>query len=439
MARSVSVSGANVIVGGQQNLRDVAGRKESSGFVCDVHPSIDTCDPSRWTSIHAVGAKAEVWGVAALGSSDFAFAGKTNRAVTNCIDYNGGEDGFVGAKTAVPGTCSHFLENHNDEGLDIAVGPDYTYVVGTIGLSNHQDALVVRYDGANFGATRTQRKFSLGGPGLEEAFEVAIGDDEMIYVTGRTSNDLVDWCNRLRAQCWGADINRSGTDLFVAGIHSDAAGMRLSWLYQQESQYSTGQGLAYYRKNDVKYLVVVGVIDEGINNSGDANCKSRFDRSDEFTWTNGLVLKFELDEFGVHLDPINKLQIQTYGSCTGDAVADDNGESFKSVAVGDAYIFVAGTMRGPAAVCWGTRFFPHCESNDLEDALLLALHESDLSIFGSYEFVGDAGGDDHLDIFIDVAVEGGYVYMVGATKSIHNNMALAGGMDAFVVRIDEPN
>ena len=66
------------------------------------------------------------------------------------------------------------------------------------------------------------------------------------------------------------------------------------------------------------------------------------------------------------------------------------------------------------------------------------LDESDLSIFESYEFVG-VDGNDSLDVFFDVAVEGGAVYMVGATKSIHPNNTLAGGMDAFVVKIDEPN
>ena len=62
------------------------------------------------------------------------------------------------------------------------------------------------------------------------------------------------------------------------------------------------------------------------------------------------------------------------------------------------------------------------------------LDESDLSIFESYEFVG-VDGNDFLDVFFDVAVEGGVVYMVGATKSIHPNNTLAGGMDAFMVKV----
>lgn len=436
MARSVFVSGTNVVVGGQQNLRDVIDHKESSGFVCDMNHG--TCDSSNWKSMDAPAAKTEIWGVVALGSGNFAVAGKTNGAVTSCIDYRGGEDGFVGANTADASTCSHFAGNHNDEGLGMAIGPDYTYVVGTIGKSDHQDALVVRYDGTDFGVNRTRKGFSFGGPGLEEIFDVAVGDNEMIYVTGRTSNNLVVWCKSIvGAQCWGADINRGDTDLFVAGIHSDAGGMTLSWLYQQEAKYSTGQGLAYYTKNAVSNLVVVGEIDEGIDQSADPNCLSARDRSDGFKWTNGLVLKFGLDEVGVHSDSLT-FDMRTYGSCTDDAVTVANGETFKSVAIGDTYIFVAGAMRAAGAVCPGTPFFPHCESNNLEDAVLLALDESDLSIFESYEFVG-VDGNDSLDIFFDVAVEGGVVYMVGATKSIHPNNTLAGGMDAFVVKIDEPN
>ena len=439
MARSVAASEGEVVIGGQQNLRDVVDHKESSGFACALNSAAWACEPTSWKSIDAPGAKAEVWGVAALPSGEIIVAGKTNGPIQDCLDFNRGEDGFVGSVIATPPACAHFSMNHNDEGLGLAIGPNYTYVVGTVGLAGHQDALIIRYEGTDFGPDRTASEFSFGGPGLEEIFDVAVGRNGMVYVTGRTANDLVTRCRELGAQCWGSDISGNGTDLFVVGIRSDGAGMKLSWLYQQEALYSTGQSLAFYEENGRQHLVAVGEIDEGFDAATDANCKSKNDRNDGYTWTNGLVLKFDLGDSGVPSDPETDLDVRTYGDCTDDTVSAANGETFKGVAVGDTYIFVVGAMRAAGAVCPGTPFFPHCESNDLENAVLLALNKNDLSVHESYEFAGDTGGGNHIEIFFDVAVEAGTIYMVGLTRSTHSGQLPSGGTDAFVVMVDEPN
>lgn len=406
---------------------------DKDGFVCRIN---DTCVPGGLTIFSDVNGnqQAEALAAAIYGPVGLMVVGKANSGTTvnGACASNGATDGWVERRETnalnVPGPCDQYKGTGNDEALDAVIDPDKkrAYVAGTYANGGRQDAYVRRLDD-NLVMT-AEFVFDATPNLLDEAFSVVVGEDSLVYVSGRTDSDLVSWCasqtydaGAMPAACFGSEDGTNETDLFVAALKSTAAnGMELRWLYQfNHPGHSAGRDVIYF--NDAvhgKKLVVVGGVSEDFGNP----CAVVNDH-----FVDGMAMLIDLDASGVFSAVEDN---DSYGICGVS-------ESIQAVTFQNGFFYYVGADGGPGVnACLPSA---HCPPTGNEDGIII---KASLGLFGgaisTMDYVDDVVVEgvltDGADRLYDVLHDGTNVNVVGQTASDVLGATVSGASDAVFVR-----
>lgn len=405
---------------------------DKDGFVCRVN---DTCVPGSFTIFNDVNGdqQAEAVAAAVYGPLGLMVVGKAFRGTTvnGACTSNGRTDGWAERRETnalnVPGDCDQYKGPSNDEALAAAIDPDkdWAYVVGTYGNGGAQDAYVRRLDD-NLVMT-AEFVFDASPNLLDEAFSVVVGEDSLVFVTGRTDSDLVTWCAGqtydagIASECFGGEDGTSETDMFVAALKSTVAnGLELRWLYQFNNPgHSVGSDITYL--NDPvhgKQLLVVGSVNEGY-----AGCAVVNDH-----FVDAHMMLISLDANGIYTPTWDS---DFYGTCGVS-------ESFQAATYHDGHFYVVGSDGGPGVnACLPAS--AHCPPTGNEDGIVLKVSHTILGgAISSLDYVDDVVVEgtliDGTDRLYDILHDGTNVNIVGQTASDVLGAAISGGSDAIFLR-----
>ncbi len=403
---------------------------DKDGFICRIN---DTCVPGSLTIFSGASGdqQAEAIAAAVYGPLGVMVVGKAyaGTTVNGACASNGATDGWSERRETnalnVAGPCDQYKGTGNDEALAVTIDPDqdWAYVAGTYANGGQQDAYVRRLDD-NLNMT-AEFVFDASPNLLDEAFSIVVGEDSLVYVTGRTDSDLVSWCasqtydGGTPSDCFGSEDGTRETDLFIAGLKSTVAnGLELRWLFQYNFQgHTAGSGIEYV--NDPvhgKKLVVVGGANEELP------CVRV---SDHFI--DGLAMLVDLDADGIFSGGVDN---DRYGIC-------NISESFQAVTYQNGFFYVVGSDGGPGVN--GCLPSAHCPPTGNEDGIVLKLT---LGLFGgaisTLDYVDDVVVEgvlsDGADRLYDVLHDGANVNVVGQTESDVLSATVSGASDAVFVR-----
>ncbi len=405
---------------------------DRDGFLCRIN---DTCVPGSLTIFNDVNGDQQAEGVAAAvyGPLGMMVVGQANAGTTvNAACASGGRiDGWAERRETnalnVPGPCDQFAGPRKDVALAAAIDPDKdrAYVAGTYWNAGQQDAYVRRLDD-NLNLT-AEFIFDASPNLLDEALSVTLGEDSLVFVTGRADSDLVTWCasqtydaGASPSECFGSEDGTSESDMFVAALKSTVAnGLELRWLYQFDNPgHSVGNDVIYF--NDPvqgKKLVVAGSVTEDWGGP----CALVPDH-----FVNGLAIMIALDTNGNYMFSDDN---DNYGICGVS-------ESFHAVTYNNGFFYFVGFDGGPGVnACLPSAM---CPPTGNEDGIVVKVSLGFIGGIGTMDYVDDIVVEgaliDGADRLLDVQHDGTNLNVVGQTTSDVLGATVSGGSDGIYVR-----